>query len=138
MSKNTIYIDGEALKELIEDYLGLSIYSIATDNGYSRNLVAQAIRTNKASPLVQNLLKLYNISPVAYARKIEPEEPEEIQETEDNKQITIEEITPLNREEIKELVKEALSEALNSLRWSIDPITNTVTFITDTKTKEDK
>ena len=137
MSKNTIYINGEALKELIEDYLGLSIYSIATDNGYSRNLVAQAIRTNKASPLVQNLLKLYNISPAAYARKIEPEEPEEIQETE-NKQLTIEEITPLNREEIKELVKEALSEALNSLRWMIDPKTNTVTFFTDTKPKEDK
>lgn len=138
MSKNTITINGAELKRIIEEDLKTDIYKISTDNGYSRNLVAQAIRSGKASPLVQNLLKLYNISPVAYARKIEPEEPEEIQETEDNKQITIEEITPLNREEIKELVKEALSEALNSLRWSIDPITNTVTFFTDTKPKEDK
>lgn len=136
MSKNTISINGNKLKCIIEETLGLNIYSIATDNGYSRNLVAQAIRTHKASPLVQNLMRLYNIDPIDYMEyKIEPKA---IQETEDNKQITIEEITPLNREEIKELVKEALSEALNSLRWSIDPITNTVTFITDTKTKEDK
>jgi hypothetical protein len=136
MSKNTIAINGNRLKSIIEEDLKTDIYKISTDNGYSRNLVAQAIRTHKASPLVQNLMRLYNIDPIDYMEyKIEPKE---IQETEDNKQITIEEITPLNREEIKELVKEALSEALNSLRWSIDPITNTVTFVTDTKPKEDK
>jgi hypothetical protein len=132
MSKNTITINGAELKRIIEEDLKTDIYKISTDNGYSRNLVAQAIRSGKASPLVQNLMRLYNIDPLCYFSTIE--EPEEIQD----KQLTIEEITPLNREEIKELVKEALSEALNSLRWSIDPITNTVTFVTDTKTKEDK
>ena len=123
MSKNSIRIDGKKLRYFIEKCAGTTIYKICEDNGYSRNLIAQAIRTETASPMVQNLLRLYDIEPSEY---IKVEEPEKVESQPD--QITFEDITPLNREEIKALMKESFIEVLNGLAWKIDPKTNTVTF----------
>ncbi len=109
MSKNTINIDGKKLKIIIENDLGMSIYEIATDNGYSRNLVAQAIRTGKASPVVQTLLKLYDITPWEYEIK-NPEPP-----TNDRKQLSIDDYNCWDRESLKALIKEALIEVLKEI-----------------------
>lgn len=120
MSKNTIKINGQKLKILIEDDLGMSIYEIATDNGYSRNLVAQAIRTGKASPVVQTLLRLYDIKPWEYEIK-DPEPPKK-------GQMSFEDIEEIKREDLKDLIKEAMVEALQSFNYirvtgiSYDPV----------------
>lgn len=127
MAKNSINIDGEKLRAIIEKKLGLNIYFICTANGYSRNLVAQAIRSGKASPLVQNLMRLYNIIPDEYEYK------EPIKEDKTPAQITIDDITPISRAELKDIVKESVIEVFNSLTWKIDPKTNNVTFLVGNK-----
>ena len=105
MSKNTIKINGNELKRRIECDLNMSIYEIATDNGYSRNLIAQAIRTGKASPVVQTLLRLYGIMPEEYELK-------EIKDPEPPKkgQMTFEDIEEIKREELKALMQDVLFE----------------------------
>lgn len=108
MAKNSILIDGSKLRNIVERRLGFSVYTIAEANGYSRNLVAQAIRSGKASPLVQNLLRLYSVAPEEYEYK------EPITEAPEREQISIEDITPLTRSELKELIKEAIEEVLNA------------------------
>lgn len=109
MSKNTIKINGNELKRRIECDLKMSIYEIATDNGYSRNLIAQAIRTGKASPVVQTLLRLYDIKPEEYEIK-DPEPPKK-------GQMSFEDIEEIKREDLKQLIKEALIEALQSFNY---------------------
>ena len=128
MSKNNIIIDGEKLKAIINE-LGLNMYTISTEKGYSRNLVNQAIRTKKASPVVQNLLKDYGIYPDEY-RYEEPinEEDEDIIQLDNQLTLDDIEVDSISRAEIKQIVKESMVEVLNSLEWSIDPIRNTVTF----------
>lgn len=71
MSKNSINIDGEKLKSLLEGTTGKTVYQISTENGFSKNLISEAIRNNKASPIVQNIAKLYGIAPEAYKLKEE-------------------------------------------------------------------
>ena len=128
MSKNNIIIDGEKLKAIINE-LGLNMYTISTEKGYSRNLVNQAIRTKKASPVVQNLLKDYGIYPDEY-RYEEPiiEEDEDIIQLDNQLTFDDIEVDSISRAEIKQIVKESMLEVLNSLEWSIDPIKKTVTF----------
>lgn len=131
MSKNSINIDGEKLRNIVERRLGFNIYAIAEANGYSRNLVAQAIRSGKASPLIQNLLRLYGVSPEEYEYK------EEIEITPIDPQLTFDdiEVDSISRAELKAIVKEAIEETLNSLTWSMDTKTNTVTFIVGNEDK---
>ena len=119
MSKNTIKINGQKLKILIEDDLGMSIYEIATDNGYSRNLVAQAIRTGKASPVVQTLLKLYDVKPAEYELK-------EIKDPEPPKkgQMSFDDIEEIKREELKDLIKESVLELFDKSRFCYDEKTH--------------
>ena len=124
MAKNSILIDGSKLRNIVERRLGFNIYKFCEANGYSKNLVAQAIRTGKASPLVQNLLRLYEIAPEEYEYK------EPITETPEREQISIEDITPLTRSELKDLIKEALKEVLSYFKsdWictDYDEISNT-------------
>ena len=106
MSKNTININGNELKRRIECDLKMSIYEIATDNGYSRNLIAQAIRTGKASPVVQTLLRIYNIKPEEYEIK-DPEPPKK-------GQMSFDDIEEIKRSELKSLIKETILETLES------------------------
>ena len=106
MARNTIKIDGPKLRNIIERRLGFNIYQFCEANGYSRNLIAQAIRDERASALVQNLMRLYDISPEEYEYK------DPIKEDKELTQVTIDDITPISREELRALIKETLKEAL--------------------------
>lgn len=107
MSKNTINIDGDKLKTLLEDKTNKTIRDISIENGFSKNLISEAIRTGKASPIVQSIARLYGIVPEMY-RAIPPEL------TPDPAQISIDDINSINRDELKKLIKEAVTEVLSN------------------------
>lgn len=119
MSKNTIKINGARLKELIEKS-ERTIYSIAIESGYSRNLIAEAIRKGQASPVVVNCLKLYGIHPEEYELKEEPEIIEEPRP--EGEQLSIDDLPSISRDEIKEIVKEALIEVINDRDIRLDSL----------------
>ena len=131
MSKNTIKINGARLRALAENSSGKTIYEIAKEAGYSRNILAEAIRTGKASPVVVNLLRLYSIEPEEYEIG---EEPEIIEETRpEGEQLSIDDLASISRDELKEIVKEALVDVLDSfkareLNGEYDPIENVYTL----------
>lgn len=106
-AKTTIKIDGEKLRSLLEDTTGKTIYQIAEESGYSKNVLSNAIHNGYASSAVQNIARLYGIAPDEYKLKA----PEPIKEPE---QISIEDIETLKREELKALIKEALVEVINA------------------------
>lgn len=109
MGKNNIKIDGDKLRSLLESASGKSIYQVALGCGYSRNLIAEAIRVGVASPIVQNVAKLYGIEPSAYELKtpaIAPISPESVEK--DN-QLSI---YDLSQEALNEAVKKALEAIL--------------------------
>lgn len=81
MSKNTYKIDGAKLKEDLEKAAGKSVYQISLDHGFSSNFIKQACKANRASPMLQAIVKLYGIDPELYI----------IRETE-LKQMTIEDM----------------------------------------------
>lgn len=110
MSKNTIKINGVRLRALAESASGKTIYEIAKEAGYSRNILAEAIRTGKASPVVVNLLRLYSIEPEEYELKEEPEIIEEPRP--EGEQLSIDDLASISRDELKEIVKEALRDEL--------------------------
>ena len=123
MSKNTIKIDGDKLKELLESATGRTIREISLENGFSKNLISEAIRTGKASPIVQNVARLYGIVPDMY-RYIEPEVAPE------RAQLSIDDISlNISREELKEIVKEALKDVISNLDWVCDPKEGVITFV---------
>lgn len=107
MSKNTIRINGDKLKSLLEQTTQKTLRQISLDNGFSRNLISEACRQGKASPIVQNIAKLYGISPEAYMIKEESEIKEPAQMSIDDISLNI------SRDELKEIVKEAIRESLH-------------------------
>jgi hypothetical protein len=109
MNSTTIKIDGAKLRELLETKTGKTIYQIATESGYSKNVISNAIKKGYASSAVQNIARLYEIYPDDY-KVIEPD-PEEIEDFEEIKgQISIDDIETIKREELKELFKQAIRE----------------------------
>ena len=102
--RSTIQIDGDKLRSLLESTTGKTIYEISIENGFSKNLISEACRSGYASAVVQNVTKLYGISPEAY----------KIVETEDKKpsQISIDDIEALKREELKTLIKEVFNDII--------------------------
>ena len=120
--KSTIKIDGDKLKSLLTKTTGKSLSEIAIENGFSKNIISEACSKGFASAIVQNIAKLYGINKEAY--EIQEKEPE---------QMSIEDITPLTKSELKDLIKESIIEVFNSLTWKIDTKTNTVTFLVGNK-----
>lgn len=108
MNKTKIKIDGSKLRQLLESTTGKTIYQIATESGYSKNILSNAVREGYASSSVQNIARLYGIAPDAYKIK----EPDPIKEP---SQISIDDIETLKREELKALIKEVIAEAFNDL-----------------------
>lgn len=105
MNKTTIKIDSNKLRSLLESAASKTIYEIALESGYSKNVISNALREGYASSAVQNIARLYGITPDMYKAK----DPEPIKEP---AQISIDDIETLKREELKALIKEALTEVL--------------------------
>lgn len=108
MGKNTISIDGAKLRARIER-LGLNMYKMPIEHGYTKNVIANSIKVGKASPLVVNLLSTYGIFKEDY--EAEKEAPLHFEHT-----TTIDDTAPvfgMNKAELKALIKEAVVEVLN-------------------------
>lgn len=105
MNKTKIKIDGSKLRQLLESTTGKTIYQIATESGYSKNILSNAVREGYASSSVQNIARLYGIAPDAYKIK----DPDPIKEP---SQISIDDIESIKKDELKSIIKEACREAL--------------------------
>lgn len=122
MNSTTIKIDGSKLRSLLES-TGKTIYQIATESGYSKNVISNAISKGYASSAVQNIARLYGIAPDEYkATEEDPIKTEEIKG-----QISIDDIEAIKRDELKSIIKEAIFEIIHSyeLRFVSDPFTKT-------------
>lgn len=108
MNSTTIKIDGAKLRQLLETKTGKTIYQIATESGYSKNVISNAIKKGYASSAVQNIARLYEIYPDDY-KVIEPDP---VKTEELKGQISIDDIESIKREELKALIKEACKEAI--------------------------
>ena len=108
MNSTTIKIDGAKLRELLESKTGKTIYQIARESGYSKNVISNSIKKGYASSAVQNIARLYDITPDDY-KFIEPD-PEPTEEIKG--QISIDDIESIKRDELKSIIKEACREAL--------------------------
>ena len=110
VNKSYIYIDGAKLKSLLESTTGKTLKEISLENGFSDSFLRMVVKTGKATPAAQAVIRRYGIEPSAYEDK--PVEPE----TNEGKQISFDDLNTISRAELKELVKEALSEVFSSLR----------------------
>jgi len=110
MSKNTIKIDGQKLKALLTGATGKTVYQLAKDNGFSDNFFATAIRSGKASPIVQSVARNYGIAPEAYIIKENEPVTETAPETAPGQISITDYTTTISRDELKEIVKEAVKE----------------------------
>lgn len=108
MNSTTIKIDGAKLRELLESKTGKTIYQIATESGYSKNVISNAIKKGYASSAVQNIARLYEIYPEAY-KILEFEHKDE----ELKGQISIDDIETLKKDELKLIVKRAICELIH-------------------------
>lgn len=133
MNSTTIKINGAKLRQLLETKTGKTIYQIATESGYSKNVISNAIKKGYASSAVQNIARLYEIYPDDY-KVIEPD-PEPTEEIKG--QISIDDIETIKRDELKALIKEALIEVVNAqeFRTCFDP--HRQIFEIYTRVKED-
>ncbi len=123
MNSTTIKIDGAKLRELLESKTGKTIYQIATESGYSKNVISNAIKKGYASSAVQNIARLYEIYPDDY-KVIEPD-PEPTEEIKG--QISIDDIESIKKDELKSIIKETILETLSDfkckdVRAQYDPI----------------
>jgi hypothetical protein len=113
MHSTTIKIDGAKLRDLLENRTNKTIYQIAQESGYSKNVISNAIKKGYASSAVQNIARLYDITPDDY--KVIETDPEPVEELKG--QISIDDIESIKRDELKALVKEAVIEALRSFGY---------------------
>ena len=73
MSKNTIKVDGEKVKRALETITCKTVYQISVENGFSDNFLKQACKANRASPIVQSVMRAYGLDPEDFKLKEEPE-----------------------------------------------------------------
>ena len=111
MNSTTIKIDGAKLRELLESKTGKTIYQIARESGYSKNVISNSIKKGYASSAVQNIARLYDITPDDY-KFIEPDP---VKTEELKGQLSIDDIESIKRDELKLLIKEAVIEALDGI-----------------------
>ena len=112
MNSTTIKIDGAKLRQLFESKTGKTIYQIATESGYSKNVISNAIRQGYASSAVQNIARLYDITPDEY-KVIDPA-PDPVEELKG--QISIDDIESIKKDELKAIIKEAFIELLCDMK----------------------
>lgn len=108
----SINIDGAKLKELLESATGKTLKEISLENGFSDSFLRMVVKSGKATPAAQAVIRRYGIEPSAY--KIKPAAP--VKAKEDSKQLSIDDlITPDAKDVIKAVVKEAIIETLDNL-----------------------
>lgn len=156
--KNTIKINPEKFKALLETTTGKSLKEIATENGYSAQLFKNVLRRGEASPNIQAVVRLYGIEPSAYEDKpiVEATEPVTSDET-DAKQITFDEVLSqltlfelkgaiaetvraLIYDDVKAVVKDVIAETLNNVevRAEFNPHRQSYDIYTRSKDNSDK
>ena len=117
MNSTTIKINGAKLRQLLETKTGKTIYQIANESGYSKNVISNAIKKGYASSAVQNIARLYEIYPDDYkVIEPDPEPTEEIKGQMTIDDLKIKDIIVITPDEIKALIKEALVEVLNGAK----------------------
>lgn len=121
MHKTTIKINGAKLRELLENAANANIYEIAEANGFSRNIIANAVKLGYASSTVQGIARLYGIARADYEIIEFKHETETLTNT--SGQISIDDIKNIDglEEIIKNAVRAAIAEAL------LNPKTNVTT-----------
>ena len=125
----SINIDGAKLKELLESATGKTIKELSLANGYSDSFLRMAIKTNKATPNVVTLAKLYGIELSAYEVKPEPEPT-----TSEPEQMTIDDVlAPDTKEALRDLINDAVREALIETFNNLE--CNEITTYYDQKTR---
>ena len=119
MNSTTIKINGAKLRMLLESKTGKTIYQIATESGYSKNVISNAIRQGYASSAVQNIARLYDITPDDY--KVIETDPVMTEELKG--QLSIDDIESIKKDEFKAIIKEAIAEVINSQEYitTFDP-----------------
>ena len=126
-----INIDGAKLKELLESATGKSLKEISLENGFSDSFLRMVIKSGKATPAAQAVIRRYGIEPSAY--EIKPAAPGETKE--DSKQLSIDDLNTISRDELKELLKEIIQEELvkcfNSLACTYDNVKAQTNFFID-------
>ena len=110
INKSYIYIDGAKLKTLLESTTGKTLKEISLENGFSDSFLRMVVKTGKATPAAQAVIRRYGIEPSAYEDK--PVEPETVNE---GKQISFDDLNSISRDELKELVKEAIIDTLSNI-----------------------
>ena len=106
-----INIDGAKLKELLESATGKSLKEISLENGFSDSFLRMVVKSGKATPAAQAVIRRYGIEPSAY--EIKPADP--VKPAEDSKQLSIDDLTtPDAKEVIKAVVKEAILDTLRN------------------------
>lgn len=131
MNSTTIKIDGAKLRQLLETKTGKTIYQIATESGYSKNVISNAIKKGYASSAVQNIARLYEIYPDDY--KVIETDPDPVEELKG--QISIDDIETIKRDELKVLIKEAVTEVISKYKFVFD-YKNNVIYFTDKEISE--
>ena len=113
VKENIINIDGSKLKTLLESATGKTLKEISLENGFSDSFLRMVVKTGKASPTAQAVIKLYGIEPSAY--EVKPETPEtEANTSDDVRQLTIDDLLePDAKALLKALIKEAILETIN-------------------------
>lgn len=130
INKSHINIDGAKLKELLESATGKSLKEISLENGFSDSFLRMVVKSGKATPAAQAVIRRYGIEPSAY--EIKPAEP--VKAAEEAKQLSIDDlITPDAKDVIKAVVKDAIIETLNSvvcneIAANYDPLSHTYTL----------
>ena len=103
MSKNTIKVDGEKVKRALETVTCKTVYQISVENGFSDNFLKQACKANRASPIVQSVMRSYGLDPEDF----------KLEEEKEYKQMTLEDIQ-------EERLKESIDIGTNTLNQMVE------------------
>ena len=103
MSKNTIKVDGEKVKRALETVTSKTVYQISVENGFSDNFLKQACKANRASPIVQSVMRSYGLNPEDF----------KLEEEKEYKQMTLEDIQ-------EERLKESIDIGTNTLNQMVE------------------
>lgn len=127
-----ILIDGEKLGALLEAKTHKSLKELSLENGFSKNFLSEAVRCNRATAPVISVAKIYGIELESY-KAVEKIEEEVSQPPREGGQISLDDLSQMQREELKSIIKEAIIETFNNfscneIRGTYDQISRVYTM----------